>query len=206
MSTATPVVGYENFKTEFGFRTNKETGAKRPSVEVEYPILTKEGIVNALNSEDPNVVKNVMETVNGVIFTSYVRGLVDADSEFDQTKIDALIADGKLSIDFLSNIPRSERNVLSKEDLEKLAVDYVKLMPEITGKSVERVKGAASLFIEKFKKVAGDNAVLTILQDQLMVFVDKAPQEVVETHMKALDFLTKKLEELLEVKITADAL
>ena len=205
MNQVTAVTAYELQESDFSFRTNKETGAKRPTFTGKYPVLTAEGVKQALDSADKNVSVLVLDTVNG-IFSAYVRGIVDADSEFTQEKLDALINEGKLSIETLANLPKSERNVLSKEDLEALAKDYIKFMPEITGKSKEKVTAAAGLLVERFKRCAGDDNVLKILQEQLGIFIDKAPAEVSTQHEKALTFLATKLDELLSVKVTAEAL
>ena len=80
------------------------------------------------------------------------------------------------------------------------------VMPEATGKSAEKVAAAASLFIERYKRVTGDNAVLTVLRDQLGLFIENATAEMLETHERAISYLATKVEELLSIKVTADAL
>lgn len=190
-------------QTDFNFRT--KDGIKRPTVTVEYDVPNIEGIAELLTSEDPKVVSLVTEAVQGLL-TSHIRGYVDADQDFDQAKLDALVADGKISISAIANLPKSERSMLTKEDLEAFARDYIAIMPGVTGKSVERVTAAASLFIERYKRAAGDNQVLAVLQEQLAVFVDAADQEVIERHARAIEFLSNKVAELLSIKVTADAL
>lgn len=190
-------------QTDFNFRT--KDGIKRPTVTVEYDVPNIEGIAELLTSEDPKVVSLVTEAVQGLL-TSHIRGYIDADQDFDQAKLDALVADGKISISAIANLPKSERSMLTKEDLEAFARDYIAIMPGVTGKSVERVTAAASLFIERYKRAAGDNQVLAVLQEQLAVFVDAADQEVIERHARAIEFLSNKVAELLSIKVTADAL
>lgn len=193
-------------ETDFTFRTNKETGFKRPTVSLKYPVISGLGIATLLvDNADSKEAKLALDAVQSIV-SSYVRGLVDSDSEFDQAKLDALISENKISLEAIANLPKSERNVLSREDMEAFAKDYIKIMPEITGKSEAKVTSAAGLFVERFKRVAGDNDILKILQDQLTIFVDKAPEDVAATHEKAITYLAGKLEELLSVKVTADAL
>lgn len=189
---------------DFNFRTTKE-GYKRPTVSLELMVPTAEGVAELLMAEDAKVVSLVVDTVAAVI-TSYVRGFVDADSDFDQAKLNALMEEGKISIEAIANLPKSERSTLTKEDLEAFAKDYIAVMPGVTGKSVEKVTAAASLFIERYKRAAGDNAVLTVLRDQLSIFVDNAAPEMLETHERAISYLATKVEELLSIKVTADAL
>ena len=113
-------------QTDFNFRT--KDGIKRPTVTVEYDVPNIEGIAELLTSEDPKVVSLVTEAVQGLL-TSHIRGYVDADQDFDQAKLDALVADGKISISAIANLPKSERSMLTKEDLEAFARDYIAIMP-----------------------------------------------------------------------------
>lgn len=189
--------------TDFNFRT--KDGYKRPTVTVEYEVPSAEGIIALLQSEDKKVVELVESTVQSVI-TSYIRGFVDGDVEFDQAKLDALVAEGKVSIETIANLPKSERSVLTKEELEAFAADYIAVMPAITGKAPQKVAAAAGLFVERFKRAAGDNAVLSILQEQLGVFVENAGEELLAKHEKAITYLAAKVEELLSIKVTADVL
>lgn len=190
---------------KFGFRQNKETGEKRPDVEVKILLVTAAGIIAALNSGDEKQVSMIEDVVNGLI-TSQLRTYVDADPEFDQAKADALSAEGKLTIEAIANLPRAERNTVSKDDLEQFAKAYVELMPGITGKDLEKVQTAAGLFVERFKRASGDDKVLQVLQQQLNIFVEKAPEDVVAANEKAITYAANKLSELLSLKVTADAL
>lgn len=186
---------------DFHFRT--KDGYKRPSVSVSMEALTVEQVANYLNDEKVGAL--IIDTLTGVI-SSHVRGYVESDLDFDQAKFDELVAKGETTLEFIASIPKADRNVLSKEDLESFAKDYIQYMPEITGKEVSRVQAAAALFVERFKRAAGDNNVLEILQEQLSIFVDNAPAEVLENHQRVITWAMSKLEELLSIKITADAL
>lgn len=190
-------------QSDFSFRT--KDGIKRPTVSVEYDAPDVNGVADLLTSSDPKVVALVVETVQGLL-TSHIRGFVDADLEFDQAKLDALVADGKVSIEAIANLPKSERSMLTKDDLEAFARDYIAIMPEATGKSVERVTAAAGLFVERYKRAAGDNQVLAVLQEQLATFVEAADEDTLATHARAIDYLANKVAELMSVKVTADAL
>lgn len=189
----------------FSFRTDKESGTKRPTVELGYDVPAIDEITEVLKTPDSKEAVLVVGVVQDII-TDYIRGLVNADTEFDQAKLDALVSEGKISLTAIANLPKSERNVMSKEDLENFAKDYIAHMPKITGKTLAKVQSAAGLFVERFKKVAGDNDVLAVLQKQLETFVSSAPGEVVEAHSKVIGYLGNKLEELLQVKVTADSL
>lgn len=187
----------------FSFRKNAQTGEKRPSLTLSYNALTAVGIIAALQSGDENVVTLVEDTIAG-LSQSQLRSFVDADPAYDQSKADA-DAD-KLTLQYIANLPRAERNTVGKEDLQQFAEAYIAFMPGFTGKSLEKVQTAAALFVERFKRVAGENNVLSILQDQLGIFVENADTEIVEANGKAITYLMEKLKELLEIKVTVDAL
>lgn len=189
---------------DFSFRQNKE-GYKRPTVTLQIGVPSLEGVATLLASEDPKVTGLVVSLVQDTL-TGYVRKFVEDDQDFDQAKFDALVAEGKISIEAIANLPRSERNTIGKEDLEEFAKDYVAYMPQITGKDVKKVQMAAGLFIERFKRVAGDNSILTVLQEQLGVFVEGVSEEVLAKNERVVTYLSSKLEELLSLEVTADAL
>lgn len=187
----------------FNFRT--KDGYKRPAVAVEIVLPTTAGLVGILQGEDEKQINFLHDLVASAV-QSHIRSFVENDTDFDQESYNKLLEEGKVDLAAIANLPKSERNTLSKEQLEEFAKDYIQYMPEITGKDVKRISSAAGLFVERYKRVAGDNAVLAVLQEQLGVFVENAPEEVTSKHERAIGYLAEKVEELLSVKITADAL
>lgn len=193
----------KQIENTYSFRQNKETGQKRESVVLKLNVLTAAGIITALQSGDEKVVNLIEDQIAGLVI-SQVRGFVEADEAYDQAKADADAE--KFTIGFIANLPKAERNVVGKEALEQFAKDYIAVMPGVTGKEVERVTAAAGLFVEKFKRCAGDDAVLQILQEQLSIFVENAGEEVIERNSLALNYLSQKLGDLLSVKVTSEML
>lgn len=189
---------------DFSFRQNKD-GYKRPTVTLAMNVPSLEGVATLLASEDVKVQALIVGLVQDTL-TSYTRKFVEDDADFDQAKFDALVAEGKISIEAIANLPKSERNTIGKEDLEEFAKDYVTYMPAITGKDVKKVQMAAGLFIERFKRVAGDNSILTVLQEQLGQFAEGVSEEVLAKNERVVMYLSSKLEELLSLEVTADAL
>ena len=187
----------------FNFRT--KDGLKRPSVNIEAILPTAHGLIEVLGSEDNKQKELIVDLVASAI-SSHIRGYVENDLDFNQEAYNGLLAEGKVDLAFLANLPKSERNTISKENLEDFAKDYIAIMPEVTGKDVKRISSAAGLFVERFKRVAGDNAVLAVLQQQLEVFVEHAPEDVTAKHERVISYLADKLTELQEIRVTADAL
>lgn len=187
------------------FRKNKETGEQRSSVELVLPVPNQEGVAALLMSEDPKVSGFIVDLVESAL-SDYARKLVGDDLEFNQAKLDALIAEGKFNIETLATLPRSERNSIGKEDLEAFAKDYVVIMPAVTGKSVESVQTAAGLFMERFKRCAGQNDVLNVLKTRLGQFMENADAETMQKHERVLSYLAGKVDELLSLEVSAEAL
>ncbi len=198
------MTGTKLIEKDFAFRQNKD-GYKRPTVSLQIQVPDLEGVAILLSSEDSKVQELVVGLVQDTL-TGYVRKFVEDDADFDQAKFDALVAEGKISIEAIANLPRSERNTIGKEDLEAFAKDYIQYMPAITGKDVKKVQMAAGLFIERFKRVAGDNQILAVLQEQLGQFAEGVTEEVLANHERVVVYLSSKLEELLSLEVTADAL
>lgn len=189
--------------TDFHFRT--KDGYKRPTVSVEYDAPDAGGIAELLHGDDPKVISLITDSVHSIL-QNHLRSFVDSDLEFSQETLDKLVEEGKVSLEHIAHIPKADRSVLSKEDLETFAKDYIAIMPELTGKEESRVQAAATLFVERFKRAAGDNQVLEVLKEQLSIFVDGAPDDVVERNERVISWAVNKLDELLSIKVTADAL
>ena len=189
--------------TDFHFRTKQ--GYKRPTLSVEYDAPDTNGIIDLLQSEDQRVIGMIVDSVQNIV-QNHIRSYVDNDLEFDQERLEKLVEEGKVSVSHIAHIPRADRSVLSKDDLEQFAQDYIAVMPEITGKDITRVQAAATLFVERFKRAAGDNQVLEVLKEQLGVFVEGAPDDVVDSNERVIIWANNKLDELLSIKVTADAL
>ena len=188
---------------DFHFRT--KDGYKRPSVSVEFNAPNATGIMQLVASDDVKVVAFVEDLVTGAL-NAHIKGFIEADLEFNQDSLELLVNEGKVSIEHIAHIPKADRTSLTKEDLETFAADYIAVMPELAGKELARVQGAASLFVERFKRAAGDPDVLGLLQQQLAIFVDGVNAEMLERNHRVITWAATKLEELLSIKITADAL
>lgn len=196
----------ERTQAKFNFRENKDTKVKRPSVELDVPAIGVAEIAGYLSSEDSKTVALVVDTVQGVL-TSYIRSAyVDQDEAFDQDKLDALIADGKIGLEVIANLPRSERNALTNAELEEFSKVYFTLAQSLLGKTENQAVAAATVFNSRIKKIAGNPAALTKIAADLGTFVEKADDAVIQEHSKALEYLTNKVDEYLKEDITAESL
>lgn len=190
---------------KFNYRENKETKVKRPSLELKVPEVTIGAIAEYLQSEDAKTVSLVVDTIQGVV-TNLVRSYADNDPEFTQEKLDALIAEGKIALEVVANMPRSERNSLTNEELAGFGTVYFKLAQELLGKSEAQATAAVVVFNSRIKKIAGNPAALTKVKGDLESFLEKADDAVVEEHVRSLQYLTSKIDEYLAEDITEDSL
>jgi hypothetical protein len=192
-------------EVKYNFRENKETKTKRDAVELKVPEITVASIAEYLSSEDAKVVSLVVETLQGTL-NSHIRSYVDNDAEFDQAKLDALIAEGKIGLEAIANLPRSERNTLTNADLEEFGKVYWKLAQELLEKSEAQATTAVVVFNSRVKKIAGNINALRKVKGDLESFLELADDAVIEEHVRALQYLTTKIDEYLAEDITADSL
>lgn len=190
---------------KFNYRANKETKVQRPSVELEVPEVTVSAVAQYLQHEDPKVISLVLETLQGSL-NSYIRGFVDNKEDFTQADLDALIADGKIGFEALANLPRSERNTLTNEELAEFSKVYFALSQTLLGKNEGQATAAAAVFNSRIKKIAGAVPALNKVKADLTKFLEVAEEDVLIEHNKALTYLVNKIDEYLAEDITAESL
>lgn len=190
---------------KFNYRENKETKVKRPSVELEVPEITDSAVAGYLTSEVPKVKEFTLSALQDVL-NSYIRSFVDAKEDFTQADLDALIAEGKIGFEALANLPRSERNTLTNDELGEFAKVYYTLSQELLGKNESQATMAVVVINSRIKKIAGLVPALQKVKGDLEKFIEVADDAVVTEHAKALQYLTAKIDEYLSEDITADSL
>lgn len=192
-------------EVDFKFRKNKE-GFTRETVSLQIPVPTAAAVVAILQDTSEENAKTrsvVMDAVHQII-TGYVRGKVDQDENFNQESLEAL--GEEVSLAKIANLPRSERNTITKDDLVSFAAAYVKYMPDLSGITARSAETAGNIFVARIRPATGNDAVLTKLQARLAEFVEKAPEEVVTEHSTAIEYLMGRLDEALGINYDADAL
>lgn len=195
----------QDAEVKFNFRENKETKTKRDSVELKVPEITVAAIAEYLGSEDAKVVSLITETLQGTL-NSYIRSFVDNDVTFDQAKLDEMFAAGKVGLEAIANLPRSERNTLTNTDLEEFGKVYFKLSQSLLGKSEAQATAAVVVINSRIKKIAGNQPALTKVKGDFEAFLAAAEDSVIEENSRALTYLLAKLDEYLAEDITAESL
>jgi len=192
-------------KASFHYRKNKDSGVKRASVEVDYKVPTTAGLISYLQGDNQKVKDMIRDAVLGVT-NGHLRSFVDSDENFDQAKADQLGAEGKLSLEYIANLPKADRNQVTREALEAFAKSYMEVIKASTDKSAAKIEAAAGLLVNRFNPIRGDEAALAVMEGQLAIYAENAGEEALAEHTAALNFLVAKLEDLQSAKITADDL
>lgn len=202
-------------KVEFRFR--ERDGYKRPTLELNIPLLTHHGIALGIatdqdgNLNDPKVGELIVDNVNGALI-AYVRSAVNADENFSQETLDEMVNKGEITLTHLANLPRSQRNVTTNADLAAFAKAFVEVAAEVenTDQRIASVAGAqvaAQAFVDRIKAAAGKNEILDKLTSMLEKFAEAASEDVVNEHAATIEWLFTKMEEARKVdELSMDAL
>jgi hypothetical protein len=194
MSDQNPVVNYDNtvdkVAIKFNFRKVKDetTGleSKRPTVELDLPLLSVEGIVKVFEAGGKQL-ELLVEAVREVQI-SRAREII---SEKEDISAENFPYD-QLSWGVIANLPKAERRGggIPKETWEEFAKDYVAVMPAVTGKSVEQIGNAAKILLNKFQQVKTNKPVLKLLKDQIAIYAAQSPNA--ENYSDCIAFLADK--------------
>lgn len=182
----------------------KPTYTTREKIDINLSVPTRQAIIDlfvAASQEDAtnDVIKSA-DQVDEVIFGFLYEQACELAKQ-NTSLTSANFPLGDLDWIKLATAPEAERKSrgISKEQWADFAEDYLATMPEITGKTEDRIKKAVATFLLKFSNVAADKEALRILQGQLVVYLEKAPSAA--NYVDVLEYLNKKLDALLEAEV-----
>lgn len=189
MNAADPYLS-QSFKFHF---KKDELGNKRSTIELALPILTREGLIQAL--DDEKITSYILDVLSGESYKA-ARQQVGAEEKPVNTQEELDVA--KLTVAALANLPKAERTGggISKETWADFNKDYIEVMPGVTGKTAEQVGNAAKLLIAKFQPVKTNKKVIAFLRDQLAQYFSSTPNA--EDFQECYEFLDNKAQTLLE--------
>ena len=175
----------KSFKFNFKKRTIKDENgavigeiAKKPSIEVEIPVLSAEGIASILTSGPSKESEVILDAVNFMFyqaarqqFDDVIENLANPDDEVKATDLNF----DRLQLSYLANLPPATRggSSISEDEWNFFFQDYLAVMVAATGKEERRIANQ----IEHFKKpnrCKANQAVLEVLVDQLSIYVSKS--------------------------------
>ena len=179
---------------KFTFRTGKETGVKRPSVTVTYPVPTVDGVITALS--DPKQQVLITDTLADLIKWHVAKqiGADNAPVDFKTEHLDL----SKLSLEAIANLDESEssRSSIPDDLWDEWEADYRAIMPGITGKDDEKIKNAVTILRKKFAPCKSNKQLVSLLKDQLDLYF--ANSKKAEEFVDIYELLEKKAKIQLE--------
>jgi hypothetical protein len=202
---------YNQIETSINFRTVKTkeedgsvTETKRDSIKLHIPVPSVSDIlemIDAANAPDASeVAKNNLQLLQDALFAVIYEQAVSLAKE-NVSLTGANFPFEELDWEKIANQPEAERKSrgISKDEWADFADDYLASMPALTGKTEDRVKRAAAVFLLKFAPIKSDKKSIAVLRDQLVVYAEQAPQAA--NYYKVIEFLLKKADALIEAEV-----
>ena len=201
-SPSTILVNFDNkldYKSaKFNFRKVKdaETGVetKRATVELDkLPVPSVEGIVAILETGGKSL-DLLLEAVADII-VNRARDVINETETITSENFDYATCDWNV----IANLEKEDRRSgISKETWDDFAVDYVDVMPAVSGTSKEQSANAAKIFVGKFASIKSKKDVITKLKLRLAMYAEHSPKAA--EFAEVIDFLFKKADKLIQAK------
>lgn len=197
---AAPNVNFDNtidkVTVKFNFRkvvtkdekSGVEVESKRPTVELDLPLMSVEGIVKEFNAGGKRL-DLLIEAIRDYQINR-AREIVNEREDINAANFPY----EELSWEAIANLPKAERRGggIAKETWEDFSKDYIAVMPGVTGKSIEQVTNAAKILLNKFQLVKTNKPVLKLLKDQVAMYANSSPNA--EQFEDCIKFLAEKAE------------
>jgi predicted house-cleaning noncanonical NTP pyrophosphatase (MazG superfamily) len=171
---------------EFKFRFKKDKlGNQRPTVVIQAPVPTADGIVKMLSEGDAKQFALVQEALYNTV-RDVLGGFVSEDN-FDATSFDI----SKLFWQNIANMPKEDRrsSTIPEELWTGFVADYCVVMPSVSGKTPEQVKNATDVYIKKMVPVKTNKKLTEKLKEQLALY---SAQPSAEQFSDILELLIKR--------------
>ena len=180
-----------NFKKTKDKDSGIETVRKPVNLAIPYPSV--DGIVNILEKGGKGL-ELLIEAMEAVV-NSVARDMINEDTSLNAATFDA----NKLAWEVIASMPKATRRGggIPKETWEAFVTDYVEVMPEATGKSVEQCANAAKILFNKLAQVKTNEPVLELLIEQLAIYSEATPN--MEEYGVCVDFLLTKAETYMNI-------
>jgi hypothetical protein len=192
-------ISFKTPKGEDGKPATDELGnpiPKKPSFVVTVPVPSLDGVLASLRDEKQR--EYILDLIAQDVYRGVRAQINDATDAGKEIKSSDDLDFSKLTIEYFANQPPAERRGggIAKEVWEDWGKDYLAVMPGATGKTVEKVETAMTLFIKKFQPVKTNKKILAVLQEQLATWA--ATTGNLEDFLDVYEFLNNKIEVLLQ--------
>lgn len=166
----------------FFFRTKKqknelgeEVEVKRPTVKLNVPVITIDGLVALLNEGNGTKIAGLLSVLEDVIYKQ-AKEQVDEDEAITQEKLDI----SKLTLDYILSLPPSSRssNAPTDEQWKLFEADYPATMaPVQPERTIEQINLARDLFLKKLSPVKDKPPMLNVLKSYIALWFTHTKQQ-----------------------------
>ena len=188
-------VDVKGVKFNFKKQKDKDTGIEthREAVELAIPYPSVEGIVAILEAGGKQL-ELLQDAVESVI-TAAARDIISDDTSINASNFPM----DKITWEAIANMPKAQRRGggIPKEVWEAFVTDYIEVMPDATGKTLEQVTNMAALFKNKLASIKTHELALKMVLEQLAIYVENSPN--FEEYKECVEFLMNKADTLLNV-------
>lgn len=184
----------------FFFRTKKqknelgeEVEVKRPTVKLNVPVITIDGLVALLNEGNGTKIAGLLSVLEDVIYKQ-AKEQVDENEAIDQEKLDLT----KLTLDYILTLPPSSRssNAPSEEQWKAFELDYPAVMAAVQpDRTTEQISLARDLFLKKLTPVKDKPQMIKVLQDYIALWFTNSKQQ--EELTTVFEYINNRAEALL---------
>jgi len=174
---------------DFKFRFKKDKlGNQRAAVELKAFVPSVEGIISILEKGGKG-----LELLQDAVY-DVIKGAIGADVSDNETFNQDFynLNAAKYTWEAIANQPKEDRrsSAISTEQWEAFAADYINTMPGVTGKSLDAVTMATTVYVKKFLQVKTNKDVLKLLKTQLGLYMEHSKNA--EAFSDILELLLKK--------------
>lgn len=186
---------------DFNFKKSKDklTGIEtiRDTVQLAVPYPSVQGIIAILEAGEPGNNKGLdllLDAMEGIVNTQAREMLYD-DTSATASTLDV----SKLSWEFISNIPKVQRRGggIPKEVWEAFSTDYIEVMPEVTGRTIEATTNMTKVLVGKLSGQKTNTPVLELVVEQLAVYAANSPNFA--EYVECVEFLLNKADTFLNM-------
>lgn len=157
----------------FHFRENPRTKIKRASITINATMPTADTVADIYNAGGRGLAK-LVELMESAI-SGHIRNILA-----DETITAANFPTSQADWDAYVAVPDAERAArgISKEIWDAFKADYIKCMPDLTGRPLEAIKLGAKLMVDnRFSTIKTDKKSIAKLMEYLAIYVQSPGAE-----------------------------
>jgi len=182
---------------QFKKSVDKVTGVEtvREPVDLAIPFLSLDGLQTILNAGGKGL-ELLFNAANQIILDQARELIKDTSLDCASLPLD------KLAWDVIANLPKAQRGGgVPKELWDAFAINYIEVMQEAAGKTLEQASAAARIFTNKLVAVRSNEAIINKLVGQLAIYAESTEQ--LEVFQPVVEFLLNKAEMFLQADDSA---